>query len=407
MGITEWPCGIDLGLANRSRLSYTPIVGAIEGEAHIEGRQVAVPKCSGSFRTKADGIQARCPPESRRSTCADDRGRARCPSRQDHRMKRRDFLLLAASTVLVSKAALATEIPHIGVIGPGSRQANQTLMDVFRDDLHSFGWSDGNNLKILDRWAEERTDQLPGIAKELVGSGVDILVTVGTPATLAARSATVRIPVILVGVGDPVSLGVVSSLARPGGYITGISLSCSELIEKRLRLLQELVPGLRRVAVIARDDPGLERMLLDLRNNADRMDLKLVEFVATTGKALELVFRWLHSDPCEGLYLASGPLGPAKRAEIIALAAESRIPAIYPFREFAVAGGLMSFAADHNDLFRRAAIFVDDILKGAKPADLPVEQPTKFELTVNLKTAKALGLTVPHNILDNANEVIQ
>jgi putative tryptophan/tyrosine transport system substrate-binding protein len=322
-------------------------------------------------------------------------------------MKRRDFLLLAASTVLVSKPALAAEIPCIGVIGPGSRQANERLMDVFRDGLRSFGWRDGNNFKILDRWAEERTDQLPGIAKELVGSGVDILVAVGTPATIAARNTTMRIPVILVGVSDPVSLGVVNSLARPGGNITGISLSCGELIEKRLQLLQELVPGLRRVAVIARDDPGLEQMLRDLRNHADRMDLKLMEFVATTGKALELTFRWLHSDRCDGLYLASGPLGPAKRADIIALAAESRIPAIYPCRVFSAAGGLMSFTADNNDLFRRAAIFVDDILKGAKPGDLPVEQPTKFELTINLKTAKALGLTVPHNILDNADEVIQ
>jgi putative ABC transport system substrate-binding protein len=321
-------------------------------------------------------------------------------------MKRRDFLLLA-STVLVSKAALAAEIPRIGVIGPGSRQANQGLMDVFRDDLRSFGWSDGSNLKILDRWAEEHTDQLPDIAKELVGSGVDILVTVGTPATLAARNVTMRIPVILVGVGDPVSLGVVNSLARPGGNTTGLSLSCSELIKKRLQVLQEVVPGLRRVAVIARDDPGLDQMLLDLRNNADQMDLNLVEFVATTGKALELTFRWLHSNRCDGFYLASGPLGPAKRAEIIALAAESRIPGIYPFRVFAVAGGLMSFAVDQNDLFRRAAIFVDDILKGAKPGALPVEQPTKFELTVNLKTARELGVTVPHNVLDNTNEVIQ
>jgi putative ABC transport system substrate-binding protein len=174
-----------------------------------------------------------------------------------------------------------------------------------------------------------------------------------------------------------------------------------------LRLLQELVPGLSRVAVIVRNDPGLEQRLLEIRGNAERIGLKLVELAVTTGKTLELAFQWLRSDRCDGLYLASGPLGPAKRAEIIALAAESRMPAAYPFRVFAAAGGLMSLAPDDSDLFRRAAVFVDKLLNGAKPADLPVERPTKFELALNLNTARALGLAISPSILARADKVIE
>jgi putative ABC transport system substrate-binding protein len=323
-------------------------------------------------------------------------------------MRRRDFLLLAASTAMASERAWpADKIPRIGVIGAGSRQANQRLVQALRDGLGALGWIDGRNLVIVDRWAEGGTKQLPGVAGQLIGSSLDILVTVGTAATRAASVATATIPIVLVGVGDSVALGVVNSLARPGGNATGLSLSSIELIVKRLQLLQELVPGLSRIAVIARNDPGLEQTLLDIRINADRMGLKVQQFVAPTGRALELTFNWLRSDRCDALYLASGPLGPAKRAEIIALAAESRIPAIYSYRVFAVAGGLMSFAADDNDLFRRAAIFVDEILKGANPADLPVEEPAKFELIINLKTAKALGLTVPQSLLARADEVIE
>jgi putative ABC transport system substrate-binding protein len=214
-------------------------------------------------------------------------------------------------------------------------------------------------------------------------------------------------PIVLVGIGDPVGLGIVNSLARPGGNVTGLSLSSIELSVKRLQLLQELNPGLGRVAVIMRNDPGLEQRSLDIRRTANRMGLEVVEFVVTTGRALELAFMWLRSDRCDAIYLASGPLGPAKRATIIALAAESRIPAIYSFRVFAAAGGLMSFAANEDHLFRRAAIFVDTILKGANPADLPVEEPTKFELVINRKTAKALGLVVPQSLLARADEVIE
>jgi putative ABC transport system substrate-binding protein len=323
-------------------------------------------------------------------------------------MKRRDFLLLAASTAIAANSAVAAASPRrIGLIGAGSRVANQSILAALRDGLRGLGWTDGGNLVILDRWAEKHAERLPGIVEELIGSAVDILVTAGTLATLAATRATATIPIVMVGVGDPVALGIVDSLAQPGGNATGLSLSSTELIAKRLQLLQELIPGLHRVAIIIRNDPGLEQKLADIRSDADELGLELVELEANSGRALELAFTRLRNDRCDAIYVASGPLGPAKRAQIIALAAESGLPVIYSFRIFAAAGGLMSFAPDEDDLFRRAAAFVDTILKGANPADLPIQQPTKFELVINLKTAKALGLTVPQSILARADELIR
>ncbi len=323
-------------------------------------------------------------------------------------MRRRDLLLLAGGTAMTRSPVLAeSNAPRIGFIQAGLRQDNQGLLDAFRENLSALGWTDGSNIAIVDRWAEEGAERLPGIVKELIGSSVAILVTAGTPATLAAKRATATIPIVMVGVDDPVALGVVASLAQPRGNVTGLSLTSSELIARRLQLLQELVPGLRRVAVIVREDPGLEQKLQDIRSDAARMKIEPLMLEATTGTALELAFARLRSERCEAVYVASGPLGPAKRAEIIALAAESRLPAIYSFRVFPVGGGLMSYGADYRDLFRRAAAFVDKILKGAKPADLPVEPPRKFDLTINRKTAGALGLTIPPTLLARADEVIE
>ncbi len=323
-------------------------------------------------------------------------------------MRRRDLLLLAAGTAVTRNPVSAeTTAARIGFVQGGSRQESGTLLDKFREGLDALGWTDGSKIVIFDRWADERAEQLPGIVKELIGSGVSLLVAAGTPATLAATRASVTIPIVLVGVDDPVALGVVASLAQPRGNVTGLALTSSELIAKRLQLLQELVPGLRRVAVIVREDPGLEQKLQDIRANAAQMKIEPLMLEATTGTALELAFARLRAERCEAVYIASGPLGPAKRARLIALAANSRLPAIYSFRVFPVGGGLMSYGADYRDLFRRAAGFVDKILKGAKPADLPVEPPRKFDLIVNLKTASALGLAIPPTLLARADEVIE
>jgi putative tryptophan/tyrosine transport system substrate-binding protein len=323
-------------------------------------------------------------------------------------MRRRDLLLLAAGAALTRNPALAeTKAPRIGFVQLGSRQESGSLLDAFRESLSALSWTDGNNIMVLDRWAEERAEQLPGIVQELIGSGVAVLVTGGTPATLAAKRASATIPIVLVGVDDPVALGVVASLAQPRGNITGLSLSSPEVIAKRLQLLQELVPRLRRVAVIVRGDPGIEQKLQDIRANAAQMKIEPLMLQAATGTALELAFARLRGERCEAVYVASGPLGPAKRAQLIALAAEFRLPAIYSFRVFPVDGGLMSFGADYRDLFGRAAGFVDKILKGANPAELPVEPPTKFDLIVNLKSASALDLTIPPTLLARADEVIE
>jgi len=321
---------------------------------------------------------------------------------------RRGFLMLAGTTAM-TWGAMATEnkIPHIGFVQAGSRQDNQGLIDAFRASLAALGWTDGSNVAVLDRWAEDRTDALPAIVKELIGAGAAILVTAGTPATLAASRASTTIPIVLVGVDDPVSLGVVESAEQPGGNVTGLSLTSSEVIAERLALLQQLVPGLHRLAVIVRDDPGLDQKLQDIRSNAQRKGIEALMLEATTARALELAFARLRADRSQAIYVASGPLGPVKRARVIALAADSRVPAIYSFRIFAIEGGLISFAPDYGDLFRRAAGFVDRIFKGANPAALPVEAPRKFNLTVNLETAKALGLTIPPAILDLADEIIE
>ena len=323
-------------------------------------------------------------------------------------MNRRELLLLPAAAAIAGSPALAAvETPRIGFVEVGSRQENRGLLDAFRETLSALGWTDGSNIAILERSAGERTEQLPSIIEKLIASGVAVLVTVGSPATLAAARASAPTPIVLVGVDDPVGLGVVESLEQPGGNITGFSLSSTELIAQRLQLLQELVPGLRRLAVIVRADPGLEQKLQDIRRNAAEIGIEPLMLEAATGTALRLTFARLRAERSEALYVASGPLGPVKRAQLIALAFESRLPAIYSFRVFPVEGGLMSFGADYGDLFRRAAGSVAKILTGTKPADLAIEPPRKFDLTVNLKTAGALGLEIPPAILARADEVIE
>jgi putative ABC transport system substrate-binding protein len=322
-------------------------------------------------------------------------------------MKRRDFLLLPGVMAMAwDQASAKVETPRIGFVHAGLRQESRALLVAFHDGLSALGWAEGSNISVLDRWAEGRTEVLPAIVKDLLGSGVTILVTAGTPATLAAKRASVTIPIVLVGVDDPVSLGVVESLGQPGGNVTGLSLTSSEVIAERLELLRQLVPGLHRLAVIVRDDPGLDQKLQDIRSTAQRKGIEALMLEATSAKAVERAFARLRSDRAEVIYVASGPLGPVKRARIIALAADSRLPVIYSFRIFAIEGGLISFAADYGDLFRRAAGYVDKILKASHPADLPVEPPRKFGLTINFNTARSLGLTIPPAILARADEVI-
>jgi len=266
-------------------------------------------------------------------------------------MKRRDFLLLPGVMVMAwNQVSAKVEAPRIGFVQAGSRQENHALLVAFRDGLSALGWTDGSNVSVLDRWAEERTEALPAIVKELIGSGATILVTAGTPATLAATRTNATIPIVLIGVDDPVSLGLVDTLMQPGGNVTGLSLSSSEVIAERLELLRQLVPGLHRLAVIVRDDPGLDQKLQEIRSNAQRMGIEALMLQATTAKAVELAFARLRGDRAKGIYVASGPLGPVKRGRIIALAADSRLPVIYSFRIFAIEGGSISIPRDRSAL---------------------------------------------------------
>jgi putative tryptophan/tyrosine transport system substrate-binding protein len=323
-------------------------------------------------------------------------------------MKRRDLLIILTGTAITGVPAFAQQTRRVGFIEAGTKQANQGFLTAFREGLRQLGWTEADNVTILDRWAEARTDRVPDIVNELISAGVEVLVTAAAPATIAAKAATKTIPIVLVGVSDPVALGIVASLSHPGANITGLSAMSFDLTGKQLQLLKEALPGAVRIAAVASpDDPGAKQRWGDIWTSAERLGVSVLMLEVATPAAIEDAFARLRKEACDGLWVASGPLTFANRARIVALAAEAHLPAIYPFRGFAAAGGLMSYGTDYNDLFRRAALFVDKILKGVKPGDLPVEQPTKFELVVNLKTANAIGLAMPQTLLARADEVIE
>jgi len=282
------------------------------------------------------------------------------------------------------------------------------LVDAFREGLRELGYVEGENIALERRSAEGRFDRLPDLAAEFLRLDVDVLVTGGTPATQAAHRATTTIPVVMVGVADPVRSGFVASLARPGGNITGLTSITPELARKRLQLLSEVVPGVSRVVILSNPaTPYAAQVVRETEIAARMLGVQLQSVEAQTPDEVERAFRAARRARVGALITVEDPFTLSHRARIVVLAAESRLPAIYGFREFVDAGGLISYAANLPDMYRRAAVYVDKILKGAKPADLPVEQPTKFELVINLKTAKALGLTIPQSVLVRADEVIQ
>jgi putative ABC transport system substrate-binding protein len=321
-------------------------------------------------------------------------------------MDRRTFLagtgavLLAAP--LAAEAQPAGKVYRIGFLRDG--RPPQSYIEAFQQGLRERGYVDGRNVVVEFRIGS--LDQLPQLAEELVRLKVDVIVASPGSAALAAKKTTTVVPIVFATVNYPVEIGLVSSLARPGGNITGTSFNAAELAGKRLEVLKELVPTLRRVAVLSHPP-----------YHTNAMQLKEAEVAARTlGMQLEPVLVWGPNDfeaafravrGADGLLQPDMPFFNTHRTRVVELAARSRLPAIYGFRSMVDAGGLMSYGPDVPDLHRRAAIYVDKILKGAKPGDLPVEQPTKFEFVVNLKTAKALGLTIPPSLLQRADEVIQ
>jgi ABC-type uncharacterized transport system substrate-binding protein len=311
---------------------------------------------------------------------------------------------------LAAEAQPAAKVARIGYL-TGNLAGNPNLPEVFRQGLRDLGYVEGRNLAIEYRSSEGKRERLPALASELVALKVDVIVATSTPAALAAKQATRTLPIVFVGVGEPVTSGLVSSLARPGGNVTGLSVLSPELVGKWLELLKQAVPGVSRVAVLwqpgAMDDRTEEEMFKAAEVAARALGVRL-QFIEARGPAdFERAFSDMTRARVGALTVRPAPMFVSERRRLVDLAAKNRLPVVYAWREFVDAGGLMAYGPNLADLYRRAATDVDKILKGAKPADLPVEQPTKFELVINLKTAKALGLTIPQSLLQRADEVIQ
>ena len=273
--------------------------------------------------------------------------------------------------------------------------------------LGELGWGDGRNIAIVYRWADGRADRSAEIAAEFIQLKVDVIATSGTPMALAAKRATSTIPIVFATAGDPVGTGLIASLARPGGNVTGLSMQQIDLGSKRIELFRELVPQLRRLAVMANvRSPDAVRQLQDVKTTVDALGLEFVKCEIPRIEDVASVIDGLKSR-AEALYVISDPLLFSYRDRVNALAMSIRLPTIYSFRDHVETGGLMSYGPNYQSMFRRAADFVDKILRGTKPGDIPVEQPTQFELVINLKTAKVLGIEIPPTLLARADEVIE
>jgi putative tryptophan/tyrosine transport system substrate-binding protein len=322
------------------------------------------------------------------------------------------FWLLATvflTTALPAMAQQTTKIPRIGYLTAGSLSAQSARIKAFRQGLSELGYVEGKNIVIEWRSAERKLDRLPALAAELVRLRVDVIVTAGPIPTRSAKEATVTLPIVMTQDTDPVGNGFVASLARPGGNITGLATLRPELGGKQLELLKEIIPKLSRVAVFGTSIfPGNAQALKEIELAAKAFGVQLQYLDVLDSKDIETAFRAASKGRAEAvLMMVTGGVANSQRPQIAELAVKSRLPAIYRNREDVEAGGLMTYGVNVNDLDRRAATYVDKILKGAKPADLPVEQPIKFEFIVNLKAAKQIGLTIPPNVLARADKVIR
>ena len=319
-------------------------------------------------------------------------------------------VVLSASLTLTSLAAEgqpAARLPMIGFLGASTTSAMRDMVASFVGRLHELGWMEGRNMAIEYRWADGRTERFAEISSEFVRLKVDVIVTHGTAPVAAAKRATTVIPIVFASVGDPVGAGLVASLARPGGNITGLSVQQTDAAPKRLELLREVVPRLRRLAIVANADSRSSMLdMMDVRDRAGALGLQPFTIEIRGAEQIEPAINALKGK-ADALYVVADPLFFTNRTKISSLAMDLRLPTMSNFREYAEAGCSMSYGPNYMDLFRRAATYVDKILKGAKPADLPVEQPTKFELVVNLKTSKALGLTIPPSVLGRADQIIE
>jgi putative ABC transport system substrate-binding protein len=294
------------------------------------------------------------------------------------------------------------------MLEPGASSPSDPFVDAFRDGLRGLGYKEGRDILLEIRWAGGSNEPLVRLAVELVALKVDVLVAVSTPAALAAKQATATIPIVFTAVGDPVGAGVVPSLARPGGNATGFSMLATELSAKRLEILREIAPNASPVAMLWNDtNPGMTLRAHESQRAAAALGLTIQSYGVHDLVTFDPAFEAIVSASGAAVLTLVDPFTSLHRQRIIDFAAKRHLPAIYETREFVDAGGLISYGIDLSAMQRRAALYVDKILKGAKPADLPVEQPTKFELVINLRTAKTLGLTIPPSLLSRADEVIE
>ena len=320
-------------------------------------------------------------------------------------------LALGAMFLGVSFPAQAQQpkkVPRIGFLGGASASFYAARTNAFRQGLNELGYTEGKNIDIEYRYAEGKFDRLPDLAAELVGLKLDVIVAAPTPSVLAAKKASATTPIVFASVVDPVASGLVASLARPGGNITGLTILGPELSGKRLELLKEVLPNVTRVAALWNSaNPAQELIWKEMQAAAQELRLQLQSLEVRSANDFDIAFKAALRERAQALIPSGEPLINTQLKRIVEFAAKNRLPAMYAGPEVVDAGGLMSYAPNYTDQYRRAAVYVDKILKGAKPADLPVEQPTKFEFVINLKTAKQIGLTIPPNVLARADRVIK
>ena len=325
-------------------------------------------------------------------------------------IRRRKFLATlggAAAWPLAARAQQPAKLPTIGFLVAGTPSSHGQWVAALVRRLHELGWIEGRTVTIEYRWAEGRTERFDEIAAEFVRRKVDVIVTSATAAIVAAKQATSVIPIVFAAAGDPVETGLVASLARPGGNVTGLSIQQTDVAAKRLELLREVVPGLRRLAILGNvDGPAVLLDMREVQTTARPLGLEVVTSEIRRGEDIAPAFETLKGR-ADALYVCIDPLAHSHRIRINTLALAARLPTMHGSREPVEAAGLMSYGPNHPDLWRRAADYVDKILRGAKPGDLPVEQPRKFDLVINLTTAKALGLEIPPTLLATADEVIE
>ena len=324
-------------------------------------------------------------------------------------MRRREFISFLVGAAIGLPSAVRGQqagVWRLGALETTSQAMNSANYSILREALRDLGYVEGQNLVIEYRSADGRDERFPQLAAELVSMKVDLILTRGTPATVAARNASGTIPIVMTSTADP--FAVVGNIARPGGNVTGMASLLVDLASKRLALLAEIVPGLARVGILSNpDNPNYPRTRKNNETAAQSLGMQLVQLDVRTPEDIAAAFVAASRQRLDALSAATETVTQANRSLIAGLATEHRLPAVYGSREFVDAGGLIAYGVSYPDLYRRAAIFVDKIFKGAKPADLPVEQPTRFELIVNLKAARGIGLTIPETFLARADEVIE